>query len=83
MDQPKSNRGFASMDPERLRELASSGGKAAHRNGKAHRWNTKEAREAGKKGGAIVAQDRARMAELGRLGGKARAKKREEVSNGE
>ena len=51
--QPKtpSKRGFASMDPQRQREIASLGGKAAHASGKAHEFNSAEAREAGRKGG--------------------------------
>jgi general stress protein YciG len=47
-----SNQGFASMDPEKQREIASQGGKAAHEKGTAHEWDSKEASEAGKKGGA-------------------------------
>ena len=46
-----SKRGFASMDPQRQREIASLGGKAAHASGRAHEFNTAEAREAGRKGG--------------------------------
>ncbi len=46
-----SKRGFASMDPQRQREIASLGGKAAHASGKAHEFNYSEAREAGRKGG--------------------------------
>jgi general stress protein YciG len=45
------NRGFASMDEDKQREIASKGGKAAHEQGTAHEFNSKEAREAGKKGG--------------------------------
>jgi uncharacterized protein len=56
MDNPqengrRSNRGFASMDPQRQREIASEGGRAAHRQGVAHEWSSEEAREAGRKGG--------------------------------
>jgi general stress protein YciG len=47
----RSNRGFASMDPQRQREIASEGGRAAHRQGVAHEWSSEEAREAGRKGG--------------------------------
>src|ERR1043165_5025761 len=43
----KSNRGFASMDPERQREIASEGGKAAHEKGTAHEFTSEEARRAG------------------------------------
>ena len=43
-----SNRGFASMDPQRQREIASEGGRAAHASGNAHEFNSAEARAAGK-----------------------------------
>jgi general stress protein YciG len=45
-------RGFASMDREKQREIASKGGRAAHVQGTAHEWDSNEAREAGRKGGA-------------------------------
>lgn len=69
----KSRRGFASMDPARQREIASRGGKAAHEKGTAHEWSSTEAREAGRKGGVIVSQDRAHMAAIGREGGESRS----------
>jgi general stress protein YciG len=47
----RSNRGFASMDPDQQREIASKGGQAAHRQGVAHEWTSEEARAAGRKGG--------------------------------
>jgi general stress protein YciG len=47
----KQDRGFASMDPTKQREIASKGGKAAHLRGTAHKWSSEEAREAGRKGG--------------------------------
>ena len=47
----KEDRGFASMDPAKQREIASKGGKAAHQKGSAHEWTSDEAREAGRKGG--------------------------------
>jgi uncharacterized protein len=50
-NQQKSRRGFAAMDPERQRQIASEGGRAAHRQGVAHEWSTEEARAAGRKGG--------------------------------
>jgi general stress protein YciG len=43
--------GFRSMDPQRLREIASQGGIASHRSGKAHEFTSEEARAAGRKGG--------------------------------
>src|SRR5438034_5942186 len=46
-----SRRGFASMDPDKQREIASKGGKAAHAKGTAHEFTPEEAREAGRKGG--------------------------------
>lgn len=45
-------RGFASMDREKQRQIASKGGRAAHEMGTAHEWNSNEARQAGRKGGA-------------------------------
>lgn len=47
----KEDRGFASMDRGKQREIASKGGKAAHQKGTAHQWTSDEAREAGRKGG--------------------------------
>jgi general stress protein YciG len=47
----KEDRGFASMDPNKQREIASKGGKAAHQKGTAHEWTSEEARNAGRKGG--------------------------------
>lgn len=67
-----SRRGFAAMDPERQREIASKGGRAAHQKGTAHEWSADEAREAGRKGGVAVSRDRAHMAAIGREGGGAR-----------
>jgi uncharacterized protein len=49
----KSRRGFAAMSPERQREIASQGGRAAHQQGVAHEWSKDEARAAGKKGGQV------------------------------
>jgi uncharacterized protein len=62
-------RGFASMDPNRQREIASKGGRAAHSKGTAHEWTSEEAREAGRKGGTSVSRDRAHMSAIGREGG--------------
>jgi general stress protein YciG len=50
----KSKKGFASMDPEKQREIARKGGKAAQRKGKAHKWTREEAVEAGRKGGKVA-----------------------------
>jgi len=65
-----SRRGFASMDREKQREIASKGGKAAHAKGTAHEFTPEEAREAGRKGGLAVSQNREHMAAIGREGGK-------------
>ena len=47
----KEDRGFASMDRNKQREIASKGGKAAHLKRTAHEWTSEEARAAGRKGG--------------------------------
>ena len=70
----KSKRGFASMDPDRQRQIASKGGRAAHEKGTAHEWSRDEARNAGRKGGEMVSRDRAHMATIGREGGEARGR---------
>ena len=59
----KRGRGFASMDPEKQRQIASKGGKAAHEKGHAHEWTVDEAREAGRKGGAASHRHAARPAD--------------------
>ena len=46
-----SKRGFASMNNEKQRVIASKGGRAAHAKGTAHEWSSAEARAAGRKGG--------------------------------
>jgi general stress protein YciG len=68
----RSNRGFASMDRSKQKEIASKGGKAAHAKGTAHEFDSGEAREAGRKGGLAVSQNREHMAKIGRRGGEAR-----------
>lgn len=64
-----SKRGFASMDEERQREIASEGGRAAHASGNAHEFSSEEARRAGQKGGEAVSANREHMARIGRKGG--------------
>ena len=61
----KERRGFASMSPERQREIASKGGRAAHEKGTAHEWTAEEARRAGRKGGQVSRGGRGRLAEDG------------------
>lgn len=46
-------RGFSAMSPERIKEVAASGGRKAHQLGRGHQWNAQEAREAGRKGGSV------------------------------
>ena len=75
-----SNRGFASMDSGRQREIARKGGRAAHEKGKAHEFTPDEARQAGRKGGEKVSVNRAHMAEIGRRGGKSSAERRRVTS---
>jgi len=75
-ERPKSNRGFASMDLGKQREIASKGGKAAHAQGRAHEFTADEARVAGRKGGEAVSRDRSHMAAIGRAGGQARGRNR-------
>ena len=57
----KEDRGFASMDRAKQREIASKGGKAAHQKGTAHEWTSEEAREAGRKGGMASHRRRKEM----------------------
>jgi len=57
----KERRGFASMSPEKQREIASKGGRAAHEKGTAHEWTTDEARNAGRKGGQVSRGGRGRL----------------------
>jgi uncharacterized protein len=61
MNDRKERRGFASMSPEKQREIASKGGRAAHQKGTAHEWTSEEARSAGRKGGQISRGGRGRL----------------------
>lgn len=58
--QPRSTRGFASMDPERQRLIAARGGRAAHASGNAHQFSGEQARDAGRKGGRASGANRSR-----------------------
>jgi general stress protein YciG len=53
-----SKRGFASMDPNKQKEIASKGGKAAHEKGTAHEFTSEEAAAAGRKGGLASGRGR-------------------------
>lgn len=54
----KSRRGFAAMDADTQRRIASQGGRASHESGRGHRFSTEEAREAGRKGGLVSRKTR-------------------------
>jgi len=76
MEPKKRRSGFALLDPQRMREIASQGGKMAHRKGTAHEFSSDLARRAGRKGGLSVSADRAHMRKIGRLGGLHKGKRR-------
>ena len=61
-EERKGRRGFASMSPDKQREIASKGGRAAHEKGTAHEWSVDEARVAGRKGGQASRGGRGRLA---------------------
>ncbi|SDW59645.1 KGG domain-containing protein [Nitrosomonas communis] len=76
-----SQRGFASINEEKQREIASKGGHAAYEKGAAHEFTSEEVREAGRKGGHAThekvtahefSSEEAR--EAGRKGGYSRGK---------
>ena len=71
----KERRGFASMSPERQREIASKGGRAAHEKGTAHEWTAEEARRAGRKGGQVSRGGRGRL-----VGRAVRAERRDDLT---
>lgn len=52
MKKPK--RGFAALTPEQRSEIARKGGIQSHRLGRAHKWDSASAREAGRKGGKAI-----------------------------
>ena len=74
-------RGFAALDPEKQREIARLGGRAAHAKGNAHEFTREEARVAGRKGGEVVSNDKEHMKEIGRMGGKAKRRKKGETAS--
>ena len=81
-----SRRGFASMDPDKQRTIASKGGRAAHEKGTAHEFDSTEASMAAKKGhergtAHEFTPEEARVA--GRKGGLARAMNRNRDDDGE
>jgi len=64
--------GFASMDPEKQKEIARRGGQMAQSSGKAHKFTQAETRRGGQKGGLAISRNRAHMAEIARKGVEAR-----------
>lgn len=58
MSETKGKQGFASMTPEKKRDIASKGGKSAHALGVAHQWTSEEAQAAGRKGGTLSRRGR-------------------------
>ena len=82
-----SKRGFASMTPEKRRQIASMGGKAVKKENRSFSRNRKLAVDAGRKGGMLViasnrsfARNRAFAAECGRKGGSQPKRKKDEDS---
>ena len=69
--------GFASMDPEKQKEIAQRGGQTAQRLGKAHKFTQAETRRGGQKGGLAISRDRAHMAALARKSVEARRRRAE------
>jgi general stress protein YciG len=68
-------RGFAAMDRDTQRAIASRGGKVAHERGRAHEFTSEEGRTAGQKGGEMISRDRSHMAAIGRKGGLAKKRR--------
>jgi hypothetical protein len=80
MQSGTSNRGFASMDREKQKEIARKGGRAAHERGTAHEFTPDEARAAGRKGGERVSANRDHMSRIGRMGGMHSAGRRQSTA---
>lgn len=81
MNKIKGKQGFASMDKEKQRMIASRGGKAAQESGRGHRWTPEEAKRAGEKGGKLFKTPLEReryFKKIGRNGGLARWGKKDE-----
>ena len=77
-----SNRGFASMDPQRQREIASQGGKAAHEKGTAHEFTSEEARRAGSMSHGNRQSANASVSAGGKEGSRQRGSKQSEINQG-
>ena len=79
-----SKRGFASMDPQQQREIASEGGRAAHEKGTAHEFTSEEARRAGSMshGNRQSEQSSTRSSESGKQSGNKQSEERAERAEG-
>lgn len=80
MDDDKPRRGFASMDPQKRRDIARRGGRSVPHEKRSFSRNPELAASAGRTGGQNVpnekrsfSQDRALAAEAGRKGGESRS----------
>jgi hypothetical protein len=71
------------MSPEKQREIASKGGRAAHQKGTAHEWTSEEARTAGRKGGQVSRGGRGRLPVEEQIVGSASSANVSGVSTGE
>lgn len=67
-------KGFASMTLEQKKAIAAAGGHAAHAKGNAYKFDSVTAKEAGRKGGRSISQDKEHMATIGQKGGLARSR---------
>lgn len=61
---PRKKMGFASMDPEKQREIASKGGKAGHLKGTAYEWDSVSAQKAGRRGGLVSRGGRGKIVKV-------------------
>lgn len=77
-----SDRGFASMDKAKQREIASKGGKAAHAKGTAHQWDAEEARRAGRIGGNRHSPKQRALRRRNQLEAEARAAAKAQMNEG-
>lgn len=77
VEEARSNRGFAGMEPDKQRQIASKGGQASG----GRNLENVDRSAAGRKGGQAVARNREHMAEIGRKGGQAVARNREHMAN--
>lgn len=79
-----SNRGFASMDPEKQREIASKGGQEAQKSGHAHKLTAEERSRGGQNsGGNFANRPTEEVQDIARRGGEARGGNREREESDE